>query len=151
MASVQTSAHNYTVERYEADHQNCCTENVLHSRIMFGACEVCVWCFYSFSHREGESRCCPSLCGFWRCSWSTLWRTASVACVRAGESRCPSANQAARHEGWHATGLPTSSPDRKINTTKHDLNSKKNATGLSQEGGEKRKRARNTRKEKKLY
>lgn len=48
MASVQTSAHNYTVERYEADHQNCCTENVLHSRIMFGACEVCVCVFIRF-------------------------------------------------------------------------------------------------------
>lgn len=35
MALVQTRANNYTVERYKADHQTCCTENSLHGPGVF--------------------------------------------------------------------------------------------------------------------
>lgn len=53
------------------------------------------------------SRCFPSLCGFWRCSWSRREKKALVACGREAGSRCPSANRGARREVWHATGPPT--------------------------------------------
>lgn len=53
------------------------------------------------------SRCFPSPCGFWRCSWSRRGTKALVACGREAGSHCPSANRGARREVWPATGPPT--------------------------------------------
>lgn len=56
----------------------------------------------------GGSRCFPSRCGSWRCSWSRRGKKAWAAYGRGAGSRCPSANQGARREVWRATGPPTS-------------------------------------------
>lgn len=61
----------------------------------------------SWEYPGDVSRCCQSLCVFWRCSWSRPWRKAWVACVRAAGSRCPSASRAARRGEWLSTGPPT--------------------------------------------
>jgi len=55
-----------------------------------------MYCVYP----EDVSKCCPFPCGFWRCSWSKLWRRAWVVDVHATGSHYPLANQGGRHEEW---------------------------------------------------